>query len=182
MAIALLIYLSSKIPSVRCMQSNSGLGSFVIRYRAIKMLARCFGSVLTLLSLFQLAAAVERPNAPESSIPMFRYHVERRDWTRAQYGIRYDPYLASSVLMENWRSIGSDNSASGQRARFELVDFLFRFGDEHALKNQELRDDYFRLCKTLEVATDRMAVTVEGLTLFDYFLKGRNQYSQQRNQ
>jgi hypothetical protein len=27
-----------------------------------------------------------------------------------------------------------------------------------------------------------MAVTVEGLALFDYFLKGRNQYSQQRNQ
>jgi hypothetical protein len=60
--------------------------------------------------------------------------------------------------MENRRSIGSDNIASGLRTRFELVDFLFRFGGEHVLGNQELRDDYFRLCQAFEVTTDRMAL------------------------
>ena len=145
------------------------------------MLARCFVLVVTLLCVPSVVAD-ERPNEPESSRAMFLYHVGRRDWVRAQYGIRSDPHYAKVVLLEMWRSMRSDNSVSGQRSCFEFVDFLFRFGHEDVLKDQELRDDYFELCKVLEVTSDRMAVTLESLAFFDEFLKGRYQKPTRRNE
>lgn len=120
------------------------------------------------------ASAQDASNAIESSREMFLLHVEKRDWLHAQYFMRTNNDTGWRVLKQRWEVVRQDDTQAGVRLRFELVDFILRFGDSVALKQQDLRDEYVHVCEQLKIAMERRAVIASSLDLLDRHCNEQN--------